>query len=337
MVMCLYPKLINNPKYKSNKKNKGIIPTISDERVKLVPVGCGNCIECRKQKARGWQVRLLEDIKTNKNGKFITLTFSDESVLELSKHKKCQGLQGYYLDNEIATLGVRMFLERWRQKYGKSLRHWLVTELGHNGTENIHIHGIIWSERSFKDIKEKWQYGYVYPSEEENIKTNYVNERTVNYIIKYITKTDEKHKEYRSKILTSAGIGNNYTQTYNAKNNRFQEQKTEETYRTSTGHKISMPIYWRNKIYNDEEREKLWLQKLDKNERWIMGEKIAADNLEEIDTLTKYYRKINKQLGYGSDERNEERIWYEQKRRALLNETRKAKAIAKKRKASGRG
>ena len=30
-----------------------------------------------------------------------------------------------------------------------------------------------------------------------------------------------------------------------------------ETYRTSTGHKIAMPIYWRNKIYNDEEREKL--------------------------------------------------------------------------------
>ena len=30
-----------------------------------------------------------------------------------------------------------------------------------------------------------------------------------------------------------------------------------------------MPIYWRNKIYNDEEREKLWLYKLNKQERYI--------------------------------------------------------------------
>jgi len=49
--MCLYPKLIQNKKYTSNKKNSGIIPAIVDNRVLLVPVGCGKCMECRKQKA----------------------------------------------------------------------------------------------------------------------------------------------------------------------------------------------------------------------------------------------------------------------------------------------
>ena len=34
--MCLYPKLIKNPKYKANKKNGGNIPAVFDERVKLV-------------------------------------------------------------------------------------------------------------------------------------------------------------------------------------------------------------------------------------------------------------------------------------------------------------
>ena len=48
--MCLYPKMIKNPTYLPNKKNNNNPPEITDERVKWVPVGCGNCMECRKQK-----------------------------------------------------------------------------------------------------------------------------------------------------------------------------------------------------------------------------------------------------------------------------------------------
>ena len=71
--MCLYPKLIKNKKYTKTKKNGGIIPPISDERTLYVPIGCGKCIECMKQKKRNWQVRLLEEIKTDRTGKFVTL------------------------------------------------------------------------------------------------------------------------------------------------------------------------------------------------------------------------------------------------------------------------
>ena len=77
----------------ANKKNGGEIPVVPDQRVLWVPVGCGKCMECRKQKTRQWQVRLQEDIRTNKNGKFVTFTFSDE---ELNK-----------LENEIKDLAGR--------------------------------------------------------------------------------------------------------------------------------------------------------------------------------------------------------------------------------------
>ena len=54
--MCLYPRLIKNPKYKENKKNGGVIPAFLDERVLAVPIGCGECIECRKQNEyRDWE------------------------------------------------------------------------------------------------------------------------------------------------------------------------------------------------------------------------------------------------------------------------------------------
>ena len=85
--MCLFPRLIRNKKYTANKKNGGVIPPIPDIRVLQVPVGCGKCIECVKQKGRAWQVRLLEEVKNNKSGKFVTLTFSDESITKLAKEK----------------------------------------------------------------------------------------------------------------------------------------------------------------------------------------------------------------------------------------------------------
>ena len=146
--MCLYPTFGQNPKYKANKKNGGNIPAVSDIRVTKVPIGCGKCIECRKQEARKWQIRLLEDIRHNPNGQFVTFTFSNKSIAELTKiiHEKSDTkITGYNLDNEIATVAMRRFLERWRKKYKVSLRHWFITELGHTGTENIHLHGIIWS------------------------------------------------------------------------------------------------------------------------------------------------------------------------------------------------
>jgi hypothetical protein len=50
--MCLYPKFIRNRKYTVTKKNGGNVPEVKDKRALMVPVGCGKCIECKKQKAR---------------------------------------------------------------------------------------------------------------------------------------------------------------------------------------------------------------------------------------------------------------------------------------------
>ena len=291
--MCLYPTLIKNKKYVANKKNKGIIPTAKDERVLYVPVGCQKCMECRKDKARQWNVRLLEDIRENKRAYFVTLTFSNESIKELSEKINTE-LDGYDRDNAIAKKGVRYFLERWRKKHKKSVRHWLVTELGHNGTENIHLHGIIWTDKNPKEITERWEYGYVWIGE-------YANEKTINYITKYITKTDLKHKEYKSLILTSSGIGSNYINRADSKNNKYKGTDTKEYYKSRNGFKLKLPIYWRNKIYSEEEREKLWLHKLDEQVRYVDGQKIDISKGDK--TYYQYLeiaRRKNKMLGYGT-------------------------------------
>ena len=67
--MCLYPKLIKNKKYTKNKKNGGVVPAVSDNRVLYVTAACGKCFECRKQKARAWQVRMSEELRDNPNAR----------------------------------------------------------------------------------------------------------------------------------------------------------------------------------------------------------------------------------------------------------------------------
>lgn len=308
----------------ANKKNGGIIPPLPlrdgkpDERVMYVPVGCGKCMECKKKKSREWQVRLLEEVKHDKKGVFVTLTFNTESLRKLSTgiHK----LEGYERDNEIAKIAVRKFLERWRKKNKKSVKHWLVTELGHEGTEHMHMHGIIWTEKE-DEIQERWGYGNVWlPKKGEG----YISERTVNYITKYVNKTDQKHKYYEPIILTSAGIGKEYIGTYNNKRNKYKkEEKTNEAYENRQGYKMAMPIYYRNNTYSEEEREKLWIEKLDEKVRYVDGVKIDISESEES-----YYkvleeaREKNERLGFGNNKINWDRKKYENERRNIIHKER---------------
>lgn len=289
--MCLFPRVIYNKKYLPNKKNGDRAPTPNDKRVLAVPVGCGKCIECRKQKAMEWRVRLTEEIKNNPTDKFMTFTFSDESLLAFQEVDA----------NEVASRAVELFRKRWYKKYGEGIKHWLIVELGHppknpgeRSTERVHIHGILWTERSCAEIEKVWGYGWVDQGE-------YVNEKSINYITKYVTKVDPDHPGFIGKIFCSKGIGSGYMDKKDARNNRFDGNKTNETYRTPSGAKIALPIYYRNKIYDDEEREKLWLQKLDKKVRYVRGMKIdtstEAGIHEYIDAL-KEAQKFNKFMGY---------------------------------------
>ena len=53
-----------------------------------------------------------------------------------------------------------------------------VPELGEN-TGRIHLHGICWGNPDL--VKENWKYGFVFQG-------NMCNEKTVNYVVKYMLK-----------------------------------------------------------------------------------------------------------------------------------------------------
>ena len=127
--MCLYPKLIPNKRYLPTKKNGGVPPVCPDERLSYITAACGDCYECRKQK---------QNIVTGK--------------------------QKYNLkdNNDIATKAIRLCLERVRKLTGKSVKHWFITELGHEKTEGLHLHGIVWGLGNGKKITDNWKYGITF-------------------------------------------------------------------------------------------------------------------------------------------------------------------------------
>lgn len=274
--MCLYTEYMINKKYLPNKKNGGKPPVCKDMRTYYVPVKCGKCLECKQQKQREWVVRLSEEIRNNNDCLFVTLTFDEKNL----KSFQCSD------ENETATLAVRLFLERIRKKTGKSVKHWLITELGEeNG--RIHLHGLIWTNADL--IKEKWQYGNVFIG-------TFVNERTIFYITKYMLKEQKIKPNFEGKILCSSGIGKSYLNRADAKRNTFKEENTDETYRLRNGQKINLPTYYKNKLYNEEQKDKLWIAKQEKGYRYIMGERVSTENETTYMNLLRFYQEKGKRI-----------------------------------------
>ena len=50
--MCLYPTLIDNPKYKSNKKNGGVVPHCNDKELNLYLLDAENVKNVDAKKRR---------------------------------------------------------------------------------------------------------------------------------------------------------------------------------------------------------------------------------------------------------------------------------------------
>ncbi|QCS36435.1 replication initiator protein [Capybara microvirus Cap3_SP_379] len=292
--MCLYPRKIRNPRYAAGNKNGYSQEDCKDKRKLYIQIDCGNCEECKRKKGKWWTIRIMEELKINK-GTFVTLTFSANSLIELTKGEKVK------LANETATKAVRRFLERYRKKHGHSVKHILITELGDEENEHtgrLHLHGILFDTITKEELNELWKYGFVDTG-------NYCNERTANYITKYILKLDKNHPNYKQKIFVSAGLGKNYTE-------QAQRQKNK-SYRFTNGCQFPLPTYYKNKVFSEEEREQMWTEQLDKNEHYVSGMTFRFNNtkrnLKSKAEKTQFIKESqarkaaqtkNENLGYGN-------------------------------------
>lgn len=325
--MCYFTKKVLNKRFLPNRKNGWNPPVCTDERFRYVEVECGHCFECRKKKRREWRIRNYEQLKETPHAVFFTGTVSPQRYEYICKKYrfKNDGSQ----DNEIITKIHRLFLERIRKETGRSVKHWCVTEKGHTNTRRIHLHGLFYAREGqtkwqlTKLLYENWIDGYRYYG-------RYVNEKTINYISKYMTKKDEDNPDYISIVLCSKGLGANYAKENQLKH-RWNKEKTIITYKAHNGQDLPLPRYYKTTIYTDDQRQLLWLYAENKGTKWVKGFEVIAANTVNKD----YYERLLKEKnenGIGLHEDSIEEI----ERKKAINRMNKLQNLTNRKKAQRR-
>lgn len=228
----------------------------------------------------------MEEVKSNpRNAIFATLTFSEESLKKLEYDEK--------EPNKAPQKAISLFRKRWWKKHGTPLKHWLITEMGHDNTRRIHLHGIIWTELTEEQFEKEWGYGWIFFGYE-------VGEKTINYIVKYVTKRDEANPEFNGKIFTSKGIGVGYINKSSLIRHRYRDKFTEETYKAASGVKMALPAYYRQKLWTDQERENLRIIKEQQQVKYYNKIPIKVETLEQYKEYVHavmYWQSIKKYDG----------------------------------------
>ena len=230
-----------------------------------IDVPCGKCFSCNRSRLNGWRIRLLSEVNRYPNSIFVTLTFNDKY---LSKFK----------DNP--NKAISLFLDRTRKKYGKQIRHFFIAEFGTlNG--RIHYHGIIFNApyKSLDptELATEWKYGVVY--------LGWCNEKTCNYIVKYITKDAPKGQKV-PRVIASKGLGESYVKEYG-----LSHRMSAMPYIRKGTYRIPLPRYYLTKLWSDYERVQLQIKSmLEPYVRYVDGYKYT-DELSYKDALHKYSLK----------------------------------------------
>lgn len=204
--MCLNPRwkynngVVGVPRGLSDREVPSYVRMVKSMRRERIQYPCGCCKECLSARRKQWRTRLIHEVQFggHTNALFVTLTI-DESNYEK------------YRANP--NLAVRRFTDLLRKTYGRSVKYFLVTELG-GERGRLHFHGILFDlpfiparkNPSFKVINRLlhrfWKIGITW--------VGWCREETASYIVKYITKVDESNLDFTPRVYCSPGFGGCY-------------------------------------------------------------------------------------------------------------------------------
>lgn len=256
---CDTPFHVNNPRY----------PIYSNDR--QVPVPCGKCPACLSRRTSVWTFRLKQQAKNANSSYFITLTY-DTRFVPITK-------RGFLT---LEKRDVQLYFKRLRKLHGPDhtpIKYYLAGEYG-SKTFRPHYHIILFNA-DIELIHKAWDKGEVHIGE--------LTEASAAYTAKYINKgkiipmhkNDDRLPEFS---LMSKKLGLNYL---SEKIINYHRADIERNFITlEDGKKISLPRYFREKIWTETERR-------------IQADKLAVKFKEiEDQKEQEYYTKNQTLEGY---------------------------------------
>ncbi len=233
--------------FRVRNKNKDI-----NNQNLMIDVPCGKCLACKKRRASHWSFRLNEEAKTSSSACFLTLTYQTPPTT----------------DNGFHTLKKRdfqLFLKRLRKKCPTNkLKYYACGEYG-TKTYRPHYHAVLFNlPQSLinkpQTITDTWQNGHIHLANN--------NQLTINYVVGYMTKNnftrlntfDDRLPEFS---LMSKGMGLGYLT-----NNMIQYYKKRKLFCIvkEQGEILSMPRYYKQKIFTKPELKDLYNTWLEENQ-----------------------------------------------------------------------
>lgn len=220
---------------------------------------CRRCPACLRRRSFEWRGRLIREYEywkmQGKKTAFITLTFDSNSVNDAQAQYK--GL-------------VAEFFDRLRSKFRRSIRHYIISELGEK-KGRFHIHGLLFDppEELAPDshfhrsksgalhgsnaiLKERWQYGIVDIGFVKSLKAcAYV----ANYVGKM--KPTKQGDIYVSTIICSNGLGIQDISLQEVERIRQTIKQGNIPYYTIGGRDYSYPYTLLRKYLYEHERMEL--------------------------------------------------------------------------------
>lgn len=223
---CDTPFHVNNPRY----------PIYSNDR--QVPVPCGKCPACLSRRTSVWTFRLKQHAKNATSSHFVTLTYDTRFVPITAR--------GFLT---LDKRDVQLYFKKLRKAHPENhepIKYYLAGEYG-SKTFRPHYHIILFNA-DIELIHKSWDKGEVHIGE--------LTEASAAYTAKYINKgkiipmhkNDDRLPEFS---LMSKKLGLNYL---SEKIIRYHRADIERNYLTlEDGKKISLPRYYRQKIWTESE------------------------------------------------------------------------------------
>lgn len=153
-------------------------------------VPCGKCYDCLSSATTSWMVRCGEQFKKSSQSYFYTLTYDPQYI---NSYGSLPDGKPRYVFNKRH---VQLFLKRLRKSLTNldvKIKYILTSELGEN-THRPHYHAIFFLNKAVNpfvfrnSIRKSWTLGFVRSGDNLGIVRNTA---AINYVIKYILKTDE--------------------------------------------------------------------------------------------------------------------------------------------------